>query len=406
MSGILYFDCRSGISGDMTIGALLDLGIDRNKFIRQLKELGLKGYELQITEKKVNGISATDFKVTLTDENSYHHVNLPDIEKIIGNSGLNNKIKGLSKKIFRCIAEAEMDVHNLPVEQVHFHEVGAVDSIIDIVGTAICMSMLNPDSIYSSPLHLGSGFVKCSHGLIPVPAPATVEILKGVPVYSTGIQGELVTPTGAAIVKTLAAQFINLPSMKIEKAGYGTGKKSYDIPNALRVFFGQEISLKELQPEELLLLETNIDDMSPEIYSFLFPLLFKKGALDVYLTNIIMKKGRPAVMLSVLCEPENQAGLKNIIFTETTTLGIRQQIIRRDILERETITMDTRFGRIKAKAAFKDGRMLRLTPEYEECKRVAEEQSMPLRKVYDLLAAEIRAFISNRSGFDDPRSGA
>ncbi len=294
-----------------------------------------------------------------------------------------------------------MSVHNLPIEEVHFHEVGAVDSIVDIVGTAICMFMLKADSIYSSPLHLGSGFVKCSHGLIPVPAPATVEILKGIPVYSTGIQGELVTPTGAAIVKTLATQFTNLPAMKIEKTGYGTGKKSYGIPNALRVFFGQEISLKQLQPEELYLLETNIDDMSPEIYSFLFPLLFKKGALDVYLTNIIMKKGRPAVMLSVLCEPKNQAGLKNIIFMETTTLGIRQRIIRRDSLERKTITLDTGFGRIKAKAAFKDGRILRLSPEYEECKRVAEEQGIPLRKVYDLLSMEIRAFISNHSGFDD-----
>ncbi len=401
MSGILYFDCRSGISGDMTIGALLDLGIDRDKFIRQLKKLGLKGYELKITGKKVNGISATDFKVILTDKDSHNHVNLPAIEKIIGNSDLNDTIKRLSKKIFRCIAEAEMSVHNLPIEEVHFHEVGAVDSIVDIVGTAICMSMLKADSIYSSPLHLGSGFVKCSHGLIPVPAPATVEILKGIPVYSTGIQGELVTPTGAAIVKTLAEQFINLPPMKIEKTGYGTGKKSYDIPNALRVFFGQEISLRQLQTEELLLLETNIDDMSPEIYSFLFPLLFKKGALDVYLTNIIMKKGRPAVMLSVLCEPENQTGLKNIIFTETTTLGIRQRIIRRDSLERKTITLDTRFGRIKAKAAFKDGSLLRLSPEYEECKRVAEEQGIPLRKVYDLLSMEIRAFISNRSGLDD-----
>ena len=406
MSRILYFDCQSGISGDMTIGALLDLGIDTDKFARQLELLKLKGYELQITKKKVNGISATDFKVILTNKKSHHHVNLPAIERIIGSSGLSDQIKLLSKKIFRCIAEAEKNVHHLSIDQVHFHEVGAVDSIVDIVGTAICISMLKIYNIYSSPLHLGSGFVKCSHGLIPVPAPATVEILKGTPVYSTGIQGELVTPTGAAIVKTLAMQFTNLLPMKITKIGYGSGEKTYDIPNVLRVFLGQEVSLKESQPEELLLLETNIDDMNPEIYSFLFPLLFKKGALDVYLTNIVMKKGRPAVMLSVLCRQKNRAELENIIFTETTTLGIRRLVIQRDSLEREIITLNTKSGRIKAKAAFINGHMLRLSPEYEECKRIAEEQDMPLQKVYDLIAGEIQAFIANRSAFNNPRPKA
>ncbi len=406
MSRLLYLDCQSGISGDMTIGALLDLGIDRDEFVRQLEQLELKGYELRITGKKVNGISATDFKVIVTDEGPHHPVNLTAIERIIEESGLSDQVKRLSKKIFRCIAEAEMRVHDLPLEEVHFHEVGAVDSIVDIVGTALCVSMLQVNRIYASPIHLGSGFIECAHGVIPVPAPATVEILKGVPVYSTGIQGELVTPTGAAIVKSLAERFSSLPPMKIEKTGYGTGKKSYDIPNVLRIFLGKEISFEGLQPEELLLLETNIDDMSPEIYSFLFPLLFDKGALDVYLTNIIMKKGRPALMLSVLCRPENQAELEHLIFAETTTLGIRRQIIQRHCLEREIITLDTRFGKVSAKAVFRDGRLIRLSPEYEECKRVACEKGLALREVYDLLARDFLAFRSKRSDFKDARPGA
>ncbi len=380
----------------MTIGALLDLGIDRDVFKKQLEELGLNGYELSIEKKKVNGITATNFKVNLT-ERGYHdhhqHVNLEYIEGIIDKSNLEKDIKVLSKKIFRYIAKAEKTVHDIPLEEIHFHEVGGIDSIIDIVGTAICISLLKPDHIYASPLHLGSGFVNCSHGSIPVPAPATLEILKGIPVYQTDVRGELVTPTGAAIIKAIASQFTPIPPMRIEGIGYGSGDNNYSIPNVLRVLKGKSQSITNYRHEELLLLETNIDDMNPEIYSFLSPLLFENGALDVYLTSIIMKKGRPATKLSVLCKFEDSGTLEDIIFKETTTLGIRRQNVVREILDRKSITVKTRLGRIKAKAIYRDANLLRISPEYEECKRIAEEKQLPLINVYELIQRDIQDYI-------------
>jgi len=354
MSKIMYFSCQSGISGDMTIGAFL-----------------------------VSGIAATDFKVVLTDHEA-HHRNLRTIEGIIEKSRLSDGVKELSKKIFHCLAEAEAKVHNLPIEQIHFHEVGAVDSIVDIVGTVICISLLEVDEIVSSPLSLGRGFVRCAHGLLPVPAPATVEILKGVPVYSKGIEGELVTPTGAAIIRTLVEDYSDMPPMTLEKIGYGAGKKEFAIPNLLRVFLGQRNVSEEQREEPLISLETNIDDMNPEIYSYLIPLLMERGALDAHLTNIIMKKGRPAVMLSVLCQPENWYELEELIFAETTTLGVRRKTVQRRCLERKILTVETIFGPVRAKAVYQKGRLLRLIPEYEECRQIASEQDLSLQEVYDI----------------------
>ncbi len=264
---ILYFDCLSGISGDMSIGALLDLGIDKDSFIKELNKIDIDGFSIDIKTNQKNGITGTDFYVNIEHPTHNHehphehshehnhehqhthhhdHRNLYDIENIIDNSELNDNVKVLSKKIFKYVANAEAKVHNKPIDQVHFHEVGAIDSIVDIIGAAICLDMLNVDKVYSSPIHLGTGFVKCAHGIIPVPAPATIEILKDTPVYSKGIRSELVTPTGAAIVKAISSEFVHMPEMIIEKIGYGLGKKDLEVTNVLRVILGKKKHLKSL----------------------------------------------------------------------------------------------------------------------------------------------------------------
>ena len=387
-SRILYFDCFSGISGDMTIGALLDTGIDQDEFVNKLNRIGVDGFRIEIKKKQVKTIVGTDFNVIIDHCHDPVKRNLSDVEKIIEESGLDESVIDLSKKIFKKIALAEATVHGTRVEDVHFHEVGAVDSIVDIIGTALCIEMLHVERIVSSPIHLGTGSVECNHGVLPVPVPATVEILKETPLYSTGVKGELVTPTGAAIIKTIADDFDFMPQMEIEKIGYGTGKRDYGITNVLRVFLGKERKISKGITEKLIMLETNIDDMNPEIHSYLVPLLFKKGALDVFLTNIIMKKGRPATMLSVLSRYEDYHELEDIILRETTTLGMRKYPVERDCLERKTITIATQFGEVTVKSAYKDGRLIKIAPEYEECKRIALEKRLPLRIVYDSIIKE------------------
>ena len=245
MEKILYFDCFSGISGDMAVGAFLDLGIDEGDFLSELEKLNLEGYRIRIRRSVKKGISGTDFEVLLEEGNHHHvHRNLYDIEQILDSSGLKDTVKAMSKKIFRIVAEAEATVHGKPIEEVHFHEVGAVDSIVDIAGFSICMDLLGVEEVHSSPLHVGCGFVECAHGHIPVPAPAVLEILKGVPIYSAGIRGELVTPTGAAIVKALSRSYGEIPLMEIQKIGYGLGKRDFEIPNAFRVYLAEKKSPK------------------------------------------------------------------------------------------------------------------------------------------------------------------
>lgn len=389
MAKVLYFNCQSGISGDMAVAALLDLGIDETEFLRQLDLLHIEGYRIALGRKKKNGIEAKDFQVILTGQDQGPvHRDLTTIQELIDDSDLQSDIKAKSKAIFRRIAEAEAKIHGLPMEKVHFHEVGAIDSIVDIVGTAICISMLNVDTVFASSLPMGTGYTRCAHGLIPVPAPATLEILKGVPVYSTQIEGELVTPTGAAIVRSLAQEFKEIPLMNISAIGYGAGKKNFEVPNILRVFLGETLPYEDQNNEHLVLLETNIDDLNPETYSYLLPLLMEHGALDAYLTNILMKKGRPGVVLSVLCCLAEQPKLEEIIFTETSTLGIRSQKVRRRCLRREKMSVSTQFGDVEAKAVYKNGALFRITAEYEECRRIAIERKLPLRDIYELLMQE------------------
>jgi len=432
---VLYFDCFSGISGDMTIGALLDLGIDQSLFLDELNKLNLNEFEIEIKKGLKKGISGTDFTVHLTNqdtprhehthdhvnehthellhehshehqhdhsgEHEHTHENLPtekphdhthtrnlaDIYKIIDDSGLSEYVKITSKKIFYIVAEAEAKIHGKAIEEVHFHEVGATDSIVDIIGAAICVEMLNIDEIQCSDINLGSGFVHCEHGVFPVPAPATLEILKGLPVYSKNAKKELTTPTGAAILKALCSEFGDFPEFVIEKTGYGLGKRDMETPNVLRVIVG-----KKKTPDTLTMLETNIDNMNPEIYSYLFPKLLDNKALDVFITPIIMKKNRPANILSVLCNEEAVEQMEEIIFTETSTLGIRKYKVEREILERKFDKVNTRFGPVTIKYAFRNGKLLKFSPEYEECRQIAEETNTPLIQILN----EVMGNVENR----------
>jgi uncharacterized protein (TIGR00299 family) protein len=382
---ILYFDCACGISGDMTVGALLDLDIQKDAFLKELDKLNIAGYRIEIKKNKKNGIEGTDFHVVIEPpEEKPTHRNLEDIKALLKNSELKEPVKQMSLDIFTCLAEAEAKVHGIPVSQVHFHEIGAIDSIIDIVGTAICINMLQAIKIYASALPLGRGFVNCAHGKIPVPAPATLEILKDIPVYSSNTEGELVTPTGAAIVKTISQKIIPLPDVIIHRIGYGTGKRNYSIPSLLRVYWCEEIKA-DTQEEELVVMETNIDDMNPEIYSFLVPELLDKGALDVSLTSITMKKGRPGIMLSMLCNPEKQNILEELLYLETTTLGIRRYSVKRSCLKRRNVKIDTPYGHVRVKIAYYQNKPIKAAPEYEDIRKISEENSLSIQKVYGIV---------------------
>ena len=386
---VLYFSSQSGISGDMTVAALLDLGLDQDEFKRQLESLGLEGYRIEISRRESSGLDACDFNVIQT-RHEHAHRHLSDIESIIRGSGLSADVQETAMRIFSRLAAAEAKVHGTSIEKVHFHEVGAVDSIVDIVSAAICLTMIGADEIFCSPIPTGTGFVKCAHGVLPVPAPATVELLKGASVYQSDIEGELVTPTGAAIIQTVGNGFGPMPNIQLEAAGYGAGKKSFERPNVLRVFLGTAVRNDAgYTDEDLLVLETNIDDMNPEMYSYIFPKILENGALDVYMTNIMMKKGRPGVLLSVLCRPEVEKTIKEILFLETTTLGIRQRAVSRSFVDRRSSTVDTRFGPVRVKEILSHGKLVRRMCEYEECRRIAVEKGLPLREVYEKIGRDI-----------------
>jgi len=312
-----------------------------------------------------------------------------DIEKIINDSSLDNKTKELSMKIFMKIATAEASVHGISIDNVHFHEVGAVDSIIDVVGAAICFNAIKVDGVHVSTVELGSGFVKCDHGKLPVPAPATAEIIKGIPVKKGGVDFEATTPTGAAILATLGTDFSADLPVKIEKTAYGVGQKDHhDVPNLLRVFLGETIS-DQGSGHDALHLECNIDDMNPEFFEYISDRLFKAGASDVFYSNIIMKKGRPGIVLNVICETELADNVKNIIFTESTSLGIRTFPFRKDTLVRKFETLQTIYGDITIKRSFYKGKEVSCKPEYDECRKIAEEKGIPVKEIYNNIMALI-----------------
>ncbi|HPC99794.1 MAG TPA: nickel pincer cofactor biosynthesis protein LarC [Acetivibrio sp.] len=426
---LLYFDCFSGISGDMVLGALIDLGIDVDVFKSELQKLGLDEFDISVEKKMKNSITVTDVDVLIKDkvhdhvhshgcekeqnhdhgcekgqhhnhgcENGphgrYHHHhasarNLADIEKIIDDSNLKDSVKQLSKKIFGEIARAEAKVHNKPVSDVHFHEVGAVDSIVDIVGASICIDLLNVDRIYSSPLHDGTGFIECQHGKLPVPVPAVMEMLKesNIPYIVEDVNTELITPTGIGIIKTIASGFGTMPPMTVDKVGYGAGKRETGRLNALRCVLGTT-SDEGIKDNEIAVLETNIDDMNPEVLGYVMDLLFESGALEVYYTPVYMKKNRPGVMLTVLSEKEDEKKLEDIILKETSTLGIRKTFATRYVMNRENRWVDSEFGKISVKEAYYEG-IKKFAPEFEDCRKAAQKHNVPLWKVYNAAIKQI-----------------
>ena len=391
---ILYFDCSSGISGNMTLGALTEIIGDENYLINELKKLNVDGYKIEISKKVKNGITGTYVDVILEHEHHHdhgehehehhhhhEHRNLNDINKIIDESSLDERVKDLAKKIFIRVAKAESKVHNKPLEEVHFHEVGAIDSIVDIVGTAILINKINPDKVISSIVNDGYGFIECAHGKMAVPVPATSEIFvsAGVKFRQVDIDTELVTPTGAAIIAELSDEFKIMPGMKVEKIGWGAGYKDIEIPNVLKVYLG-EIEEKE---DGIYVMETNIDDCSGEILGYTSDILFDAGALDVFFTPIFMKKNRPAYRLTVACKKEDMEKLQNIIFRETTTIGIRYRFEERKVLKREEFEIDTKYGMLKVKKVVNNGEEY-LYPEFESMKELAKKKNIPLKELYKL----------------------
>ena len=383
---ILYYDCFSGISGDMNLGALVDLGVDGEYLAGELLKLQLDA-EYQITIKKdtKKGISGTKVDVILTrqghnHEHEHHHRNLQDIKNIINGSSLSDTVKKSSLDMFMRIAQAEAKVHGKSIDEVHFHEVGAIDSIVDLVGAAIALDYLKVDKIMASPVQVGGGFVKCAHGLIPVPAPATVEILKGIPLQSGKVPFETTTPTGAAILAANVEEFTNQMAFSVEKIGYGLGTRDLEIPNVLRVYLGRTEASEAT--EEQYLLETNIDDMNPELYSYVEERLFENGALDVYKTPIIMKKGRPAIKLSILVNKKREKEILDIIFRETTSIGIRKVKVEKMMLYRNFSTIETPYGPVTIKKSCYAGEEIKYKAEYEDCKKIAKANNIPMTKVY------------------------
>lgn len=360
----------------MTLAALLNLGLPQEKLRQELGKLGLENYSLEIFQGSRSAIAAVGLKVRVGPQKELHR-HFSDIRKVIEDSSLEQGVKERSLSIFQRLAEAEAKVHHQRVEEVHFHEVGAVDSIVDIVGTAIGIEHFTPVRILSSELPMGRGFVQCQHGRLPVPAPATLEILKGYPVKNADVEGELVTPTGAAIVATLSSGVGSFPSLKITKIGYGMGRDEFpDRPNLLRLVLGEPIEAH--QADQVAVLEANIDDMNPEFYDYLMDRLFELGALDVSLSPLLMKKNRPGTLLRVIVEENNAEALSELILRESTTLGVRRYMVGRKKLPREVQEVETKYGRVRVKIS---GEM-RFQPEYEDCKRLALERGVPIQEVY------------------------
>ena len=376
-----YFDCYSGISGDMILGALVDLGVDPRKIRKALKTLDLKGYKLKTSRVQRGLIAGTKVQVSLTKSSHHPARKYSDIKKLIADSDLSSTAKKNSLKIFKRIAQVEAAIHDTTMEKIHFHEIGAVDSIVDIVGGVVAIESLKLDKIYASPLNVGEGFVQCAHGCLPVPAPATLKLLQGIPVFSNGIKKELTTPTGAAMIGFYADKFGSLPAMKIVGDGYGAGDHIIaEMPNMLRVVLG-EISAES--DEELVLIETNIDDMNPEFYEGTMESLFKAGALDVYLTPIIMKKSRPANKISVLSSETDRQAMTEILLHETSSFGVRYFRIGRTVLEREMKTVNISWGSVRIKIGKFNGKVIQISPEYEDCKKIAYKEKVSVKQVYE-----------------------
>jgi uncharacterized protein (TIGR00299 family) protein len=393
---IAYFDCFSGASGDMILGALLDAGLPLEHLTTELGKLGLSHYDVCKASVVKNGISGSQALVHVEQHHhEHHHRHLADIIAIIENSTLDAVVKRDSARIFRRLAEAEAKVHDTSPESIHFHEVGAMDAIIDVVGSVIGLNYLGIDTIICSPLHVGSGTVECAHGTLPVPAPATAELIRGKPVYATGVEGELLTPTGAAVLTTLADDFGPLPPMTVESIGHGAGTADRSIANMLRIFIGSDPQPgNTFKVEQTATIESTIDDMNPQIYDYLIEKVLQLGALDIFCTSVQMKKNRKGTLVTIICRPEMVTTLSEFLFRETTTIGLRWRLDNRFALQREFTTVETRFGAISCKVALHGDEVINFAPEYDDCKRAAIEQKVSLKTVLEEARSQ-----ALRSGF-------
>ena len=403
---VCHFDCFSGISGDMTLAALFDAGVPTEPVLAGIASLGLP-IKIEVEKVRKGGFAATQITVQAPEETEHRF--LPDVEEILSRGQIAQKQRELALSIFRRLAQAEAAVHGMPVEKVHFHEVGALDSIADIVGAAIALDLLGAERFTSGAVATGSGMVKCAHGMMPVPAPATAELLKGVPLRAGTIKGELTTPTGAAILTAIVHEWIAAPAMTIEKIGLGAGQRDLlEQPNVLRVFVGQSspvsppgrgaggegvssahaLSQSVLDTDHVIILETNLDDVSAEVIGYCYDLLLQSGALDVFTTPIFMKKNRPGTLLSVIAPEAALPVLENILFRETGTLGIRRYPAQRHKLHRKACTVETSWGPVQGKLGWQDGQAPVFSPEYEDCARIARETGLALREVFERVQRE------------------
>ena len=397
MGKLAYLECSSGVSGDMCLASLIDAGVSTDVLLRDLRQIPIGEFEFKVSRVNRSGITATQVEITSPQKQPERH--LHHIEKILAGSGLPAAVKEHSLRIFRRLAEVEGAIHGKPPESIHFHEVGAVDAVLDVAGSCLGFEMLGIEELRCSALNVGSGRVDAAHGSLPVPAPATAELLKGVPVYSSGIEAELVTPTGAAIVTALAKGFGPMPLLKIERIGYGAGSKDFPgHPNVARLFLGEKTHaeataaggmLASERGEEIVsVIEADVDDMNPQLYGYLAGRAFDAGALDVTCAPVQMKKNRPGLHISILCPPERADALAALLFEETTTIGVRIHEARRQILQREWVTVETVHGAVRMKIARSNGRVVNFAPEYEDCRKLADEKAVPLKQVmFDALAA-------------------
>ncbi len=377
---IAYFDCFSGASGDMILGSLIDAGLSARILREELKKLRISTIHLKVKKVLKAGLSGTQVIVEGRKEKRSHR-NSKEILKIIDRSSVETEVKEKSKEIFKRIASVEAKIHHTPMEEVHFHELGGLDSIVDIVGSVWGIQQLGVEKIYVSKVNVGAGFVKCEHGILPVPAPATLSLMEGKPIYSSGVERELLTPTGAAILTTLGSEFGSMPMVNVERIGYGAGRDNLPHPNLLRLIIGTTESSP--QRERVTVVETNIDDMNPQFYDYVIEKLLAMGVLDVFITPILMKKNRPGHLLTIICPSEKLPSVTKFLLRETTTLGLRWHEEERAKTDREILSKETKYGKIRFKLAKWEGRVVNLSPEYEDCKRLALKKRVPLKEVFE-----------------------
>jgi pyridinium-3,5-bisthiocarboxylic acid mononucleotide nickel chelatase len=390
---ILYYDCFAGISGDMNLGAMIDLGVDQKYLLKELRHLSIDSYKIKVYKDKRGGITGTKVDVIVprqkkvSSPHALKKCKFRDISRMIKQSDLSANVKKISLNIFTILARAEGKIHGHKIEDVHFHEIGAIDSIVDIVGAAICLDYLKVEKIISSPIQVGSGIIHCSHGTFPVPAPATAEILQGIPIKTGLVPFEATTPTGAAIIAATASSFTEKIDFTPLKIGYGLGSKDSPVPNVLRLFLGEIGTATEKSGDtetgEAVIIECNIDDMNPEFYDALMERLFSAGAHDVFFTPIIMKKSRPALTVSVLCDLSQQKVIEEILWLNSSTFGVRYYKVAKSMLRREIIKVKTKYGETKVKRGYLNGRIIKSKPEYEDCKKLAKENGVSIQDIYE-----------------------